>query len=96
VGTPRSKLKQFEAELLAGGLGAVRHDGEVKRVPMPGGEETYVLCRTTARREKEKAIRSRFSAQIEKALGQLAQRVATGQLKDRGKIKRRSGRIEAR
>jgi len=96
VGTPRSKLRQFEAELLSGGWERVREDVEVKRVPVPGGEETYVLCRTTSRREKEKAIRSRFSAQIEKALGGLAQRVATGKLKDRGKIERRLGRIEAR
>jgi len=96
VGTPRSKLKQFEAELLGEGWERVRDDVEVKRVAMPGGEETYVLCRTTARREKEKAIRSRFSAKIEKALGQLAQRVAAGKLKDRGKIERRLGRIEAR
>ncbi len=96
VGTPRSKLKQFEAELLAGGWEQVRDDVEVKRVTMPGGEETSVLCRTTARREKEKAMRSRFSARMEKALGQLAQRVASGKLKDRGKIERRLGRIEAR
>jgi transposase len=96
VGTPRAKLKQFEAELLAGGWEQVRDDVEVKRVAMPGGEETYVLCRTTARREKEKAMRKRFSARIEKALQQLAQRVASGKLKDRGKIERRLGRIEAR
>jgi transposase len=96
VGTPRSKLKQFEAELLSGGWERVREDVEVKRVRVPGGEETYVLCRTRARREKEKAIRSRFSTQIEKALAGLAQRVATGKLKDRGKIERRLGRIEAR
>ena len=96
VGTPRSKLKPFEAELLAEGWERVRDDVEVKRVAMPGGEETYVLCRTTARREKEKAMRSRFSAQMEKALNQLAQRVAAGKLKDRGKIERRLGRIEAR
>ncbi len=96
VGTPRSKLKPFEAELLTGGWERVRDDVEVKRVVMPGGEETYVLCRTTARREKEKAMRRRFSAQIEKALGHLAQRVAAGKLKDRGKIERRLGRIEAR
>jgi transposase len=96
VGTPRSKLKQFEAELLADGWERVHGDVEVKRVAMPGGEEIYVLCRTTARREKEKAIRSRFSAQIEKVLNQLAQRVAAGKLKDRGKIERRLGRIEAR
>lgn len=96
VGTPRSKLKQFEAELLGEGWERVRDDVEVKRVAMPGGEETYVLCRTTARREKEKAMRNRFSARIEKALQQLAQRVASGKLKDRGKIERRLGRIEAR
>jgi transposase len=96
VGTPRSTLKQFEAELLADGWERVHDDVEVKRVALPGGEETYVLCRTTARREKEKAIRSRFSAQIEKVLNQLAQRVAAGKLKDRGKIERRLGRIEAR
>ena len=96
VGTPRSKLKQFEAELLGGGWERACDDVEVKRVPLPGGEETYVLCRTRARREKEKAIRRRFSTQIEKALGQLAQRVAAGKLKDRGKIERRLGRIEAR
>jgi len=96
VGTPRSKLKQFEAELLAEGWERVRGDVEVKRVTMPGGEETYVLCRTTARREKEKSMRSRFSARMEKALDQLAQRVGAGKLKDRGKIERRLGRIEAR
>jgi transposase len=96
VGTPRSKLKQLEAELLTAAWERVREDVEVKRVPLPGGEETYVLCRTTSRREKERASRSRFSAQIEKALRQLAQRVATGKLKDRGKIERRLGRIEAR
>ena len=95
VGTPRAKLKQFEAELLAGGWERVREDVEVKRVAMPGGEETYVLCRTTARREKEKAMRNRFSARIEKALQQLAQRVASGKLKDRGKIERNLGRIQA-
>jgi hypothetical protein len=38
VGTPRSKLKQFEAELLADGWERVRDDVEVKRVAMPGGE----------------------------------------------------------
>jgi len=95
VGTPRSKWKQFEQELLAGNWEQVRPDVEVKRVPMPGGEESYVLCRTAARREKEKAIRSRFSARIEDALARLAKRVATGKLKDRGKIERRVGRIQA-
>lgn len=96
VGTPRSKLQQFERELLAEPWERGREDVEVKRVPTPDSQETYVLCRTAARREKEKAIRSRFSARIEKALGRLTKRVATGRLKDRGKIERRLGRIQAR
>jgi len=96
VGTPRPKLKLLEAELLSGGWKRVREDVEVKRVTVSGGEETYVLCRTTARPEKGKAIRSRFSTQIEKPLEGVAQKVATGKLRDRGKIERRLGRIEAR
>ena len=96
VGTPRSKLQQFERELLEGNWEQVRDDVEVQRVPVPGGEETYVLCRTAARREKERAIRSRFSGQIEKALTALAKRVAEGKLKDRNKMERRLGGIQAR
>lgn len=95
VGTPRSKLKQFEQELLEGDWEQVRDGVEVQCIPTPDGEETYVLCRTAARREKERAIRSRFSARIEKALCSLAKRVAEGKLKDRSKIERRLGRIQA-
>jgi len=60
VGTPRSKLKQFERELLAEGWEQVRNDVEVKLVPALGGDETYILCHSTARQEKEKAIRAAF------------------------------------
>src|ERR1700758_3783545 len=68
VGTTRSKLKQFEAELLKDDFEKIRPDVEVKQMQILGGEETYILCRTTGRKEKEKAIRSRFVAKIEKAL----------------------------
>ncbi|MGH2519553.1 MAG: IS1634 family transposase, partial [Chloroflexota bacterium] len=96
VGTPRSKLKQFERALLGEGWQQARPDVEVKLVGAPGGEETYILCRSTARREKEKAMRSRFSVRMEKALCALQKRVAVGQLRDRGKIERRLGAIQAR
>jgi len=45
---------------------------------MPGGHETYVLCRSTARRQKELAIRRRFSTRLEAALRRLERRVAAG------------------
>ena len=96
VGTPRSKLREFERQLLAEDWLEVRADVEVKLVPAPGGEETYILCRSTARKEKEQAIRSRFSARMEKALTALQKRVATGQLRGRGKIERQLGAIQAR
>ena len=96
VGTPRAKLKQFEQELLAEGWEGVRPDVEVKLVSVPQGEEIYILCRSQARRAKEQAMRSRFSTRMEKALTALAKRVAAGQLKDRHKIERSLGKIQAR
>ena len=96
VGTRRSQLKQFEQWLLEkSGWEQVRPEVEVKLVPTPQGEETYVLCRSTARQEKELAIRSRFSNRLEKALQALAKRVASGKLQDRRKIERRLGHIQA-
>ena len=95
VGTPRSKLKQFEAELLKDDFEKIRADVEVKQIQIPGGEETYILCRTRGRKEKEKAIRSRFVARIEKALSGLEKRIAEGKLKDRDKMWMRLGRIQA-
>src|SRR5579862_9805710 len=96
VGTPRSKLREFERELLAEDWLAVRADVEVKLVAAAVGEETYILCLSTARKEKERAIRSRFSARMEKALAALQKRVAAGQLRDRNKIERHLGAIQAR
>jgi len=96
VGTPRSKLKDFEKHLLEDNWEQVRPEVEVKLVRIPTGEETYVLCRTTTRKQKEKAIRSRFSKRIEDALTRLENRIEKGRLKDRNKIERQIGRIQAR
>ncbi|MGD0522889.1 MAG: IS1634 family transposase, partial [Terracidiphilus sp.] len=96
VGTPRAKLKGMERQLLEGAWTQVREEVEAQLVPLPGGSETYVLCRSTARREKERAIRRRFSGRMERALARLAERVEKGQLKDRAKIERRLGKIQER
>jgi transposase len=95
VGTPRSQMKQFEEELLKDDWTQVRPDVEVKKVSIPKGEETYILCRTSGRKEKEKAIRNRFSTRMEDALKRLAKTIETGRLKDRNKMERRLGRIQA-
>jgi transposase len=96
VGTPRSQMKQFETELLKEDWTQVRPEVEVKKVAIPQGEETYILCRTTGRKEKEKAIRNRFSSSMEKALKGLEKTIKLGRLKDRNKMERRLGKIQAR
>src|SRR6202158_192640 len=95
VGTPRSQMKRFEEYLLKEDWTRVRPEVEVKKVAIPQGEETFILCRTTGRKEKEKAIRQRFSTRMEDALKRLARTIETGRLKDRNKMERRLGRIPA-
>ena len=72
VGTPKGMLKQFERELLAEDWHAIRDGLEVKLCPSPDGEETFVLCRSRDRREKEKAMHGRFEQRIEEGLQRLA------------------------
>ncbi|HEV2491133.1 MAG TPA: IS1634 family transposase [Candidatus Acidoferrales bacterium] len=96
VGTPRSRMKQFEAELLKEDWTLARPEVEGKKVAIPQGEESYILCRTAGRKEKEKAIRNRFSSSMEKALKGLEKTIELGRLKDRHKMERRLGKIQAR
>src|SRR5882672_11100241 len=96
TGTPRSQMKQFEAELLKADWTQVRPEVEIKKVAIPQGEETYILCRTSGRKEKEKAIRNRFSNSMETALKGLEKTIVAGRLKDRNKMERRLGKIQAR
>ena len=68
VGTPKSLLKQFERELLSEDWHSIRDGLEVKLCPSPDGDETFVLCRSRDRREKEKAMHDRFERRIEEGL----------------------------
>jgi Transposase DDE domain/Domain of unknown function (DUF4277) len=96
VGTPRSQMKRFESELAKDDWTQVRPEVEVQKVAIPQGEETYILCRTAGRKEKEQAIRKRFSSSMEKALKGLEKTIVLGRLKDRNKMERRLGKIQAR
>jgi transposase len=68
VGTAKSMLKRFERELLSEDWHAIRDGLEVKLCPSPDGEETFVLCRSRDRCEKEKAMHGRFEQRIEEGL----------------------------
>ena len=95
VGTPKSQLKAFEAQLLQKENWAEVQEGvEVKLVAHPDGgtDEQYVLCRSSARRQKEVAMielaRKRLRTQLDKTHASLQKRPA----RDAGAIERRIGR----
>jgi hypothetical protein len=78
VGTPKSWLRHHEAALLARtDWQEVQAGLEVRLVTQPDGEpgEKYVLCRSTARAEKERAMLQRQSDQLAAALGRIATRL---------------------
>ena len=100
VGTPKSLLKQFERALLEEADWEKIEPGvEVKLCAAPSGtRETFVLCRSPLRKEKEKAMRARQVEGLEKALAKL-QTAAVAEkraLRDLGKAERRVGRLLAR
>ena len=69
VGTPKGMLKKFEQPLLDGDWHAIRDGLEVKRCVSPDGDaETFILCRSRDRGEKEKSLHQRFEQRIEKGL----------------------------
>lgn len=93
VGTPKSMLRQFEQELLKQDWQEVRSGVEVKLVPAPdGGEETFILCRSRDRSEKDLAIVRRFEQRIEQRLAAMAARCAK-QKRDPMKVEREVGRL---
>jgi len=94
VGTPRGMLKRFEAYLLDSDWSKVQEGIEVKLVNSPTGQETFVLCRSADRREKEKAIHERFAERIEVGLSKLDKELRRAHKKrDRAALERRIGRL---
>ncbi len=71
VGTPKGMLRKFERELLSQDWQSVHEGLEVKLCPSPDGDETFILCRSEDRREKEKAMHERFAKRIEEGLKQI-------------------------
>ncbi len=96
VGTPRSALRRFERELLAGGWKCIREEVEVKLIPTPAGQETYVLCRSHGRKLKEQAMQQRQTQRVDAGLSRLSDQVASGRMREEVKIQRRIGALLAR
>ncbi|MDD2736061.1 MAG: IS1634 family transposase [Desulfuromonadaceae bacterium] len=94
VGTPKSMLRKFEQQLLEQDWEKVQNGVEVKICTLPEGpDETFVLCRSSGRKEKENAILNRFVVRLEASLKKLVELAEVGKLKDRQKVERRIGRL---
>ena len=94
VGTPKSLLKKFEHQLLEQNWEEVQAGVEVKLCRSPEGtDETFVLCRSAGRKEKENAILNRFADRLETRLRQLAEQAQAGKVRGRQKVERRIGRL---
>jgi transposase len=96
VGAPKSMLRKFEKELLEDGWQEAAPEVEVKLCAAPeGSRETFILCRSASRAEKEKAMRSRQIEGVERELEKLRKRFNAPKrpLRDRDRANRRIGRI---
>lgn len=95
VGTPRSELKSWENEIIdRRGWKQIREDIEVKLCKGPEAKETFILCRSAARLEKEKAIHVRFAQRIRTNLESLERRLKQARKKtDRSQVERQIGRL---
>ncbi|MCH5376704.1 MAG: IS1634 family transposase, partial [Planctomycetes bacterium] len=93
VGTPKSMLKKFERELLDENWHAIREGLEVKLCASPEGTtETFILCRSRDRANKEAAIVRRFEQRIEDRLTRMTARCEK-QNRDPMKVEREIGRL---
>jgi transposase len=71
LGTAKAMLRRFERQMAEGLWETVREGLEVQRCPSPDGAETFILCRSRARQEKERAIHERFERRIETGLAEI-------------------------
>ena len=95
VGTPKSELRHFEAALLEDENWSLVQDGlEARLVEHPDGNgtEKYVLCRSTARAEKERAMLVRQSEGLTAALAKIDAWLWRNPQADLEQVGRRIGR----
>jgi transposase len=95
VGTPKSELRKWSRQIAeARDWRTVREDVEAKLCPGPDGQETFVLCRSASRREKEMAMHRRFAERIEEGLQSLGRRLESARAPvERGPVERQIGRL---
>ncbi len=96
VGTPKSELKTFEQKLLEEDWEQVGPGVEVKLCAAPEGDaETFVLCRSEGRIQKEHAIREKQVKRLEAELDGLKASIQADKraLRNYSTAERRVGRL---
>ena len=95
IGTARAEVKKWSRELAEERDWQTVRDGvEAKLCRGPDGAETFLLCRSRERREKERGMHERFATRIEAALEKLGRRIARAKRPlDRSALERQIGRL---
>lgn len=95
IGASHSELRRWAHEIAeAKDWQGVRDGVEAKLCCGPDGSETFVLCRSRERREKDQAIHARFAQRIEQGLQRLSGRIGRARRAlARGTLERQIGRL---
>ena len=98
IGTPKRELKHWQRWLVEQeGWCEIRDGIEVKLCPGPEGAESFLLCRSRDRQEKERAMHERFQERIRRGLESLAGRLERGRRPaDADRINQQIGRLLGR
>jgi transposase len=108
VGTPRAALRKCERELLEKeNWSQVAPGVEARLVTMPpgedetgehdpGAEELYLLCRSKARIDKDRAIVDKAAKRLREGLEKIKQQIDSGRLRNRDAAALRTGRLLAK
>jgi transposase len=94
VGTPKAKLREFEQHLTEKDWTTAQAGVDVKLVPGPDGDETFLLARSADRRAKELAMHDKFTSRVEDGLKKLQAAAESGRLKDEAAAGERLGRLK--
>jgi len=96
VGTPKAMLRRFEKYLTDKDWQEAQEGVQVKLVPGPDGDETFILARSEDRQKKERAMHDRFVERMEAGLVKLQASAQSGRLKDEAIANQRLGRLNQR
>jgi DDE family transposase len=94
VGTPKALLTQFEQHLTDQNWTTAQAGVEVKLVPSPEGQETFLLARSADRREKERAMHEKFTSRLEAGFQRMQRTAEKGRLKEERVAGERLGRLK--